>query len=142
MCFTPQRCALFRQSSRHRIVKKWSEHVVLLTFSLPIVLRTSAACTFSTSQLPKVLRQVTMLYTFDFQNALRATVACIFSTSQLPRVWSGRDSFYHFSLQNVLRPQWVHFFNEIWPAGSASAALASLLFESPCGAPGGSDTLK
>ena len=136
------RARTFSTSGRHLDVQKSSEHVVLLTCSLPIVLRASATCTFSTSQLPKVRRQVTRLYTFDFQNELRATGACIFSTSQLPRVWFGRDSFYHFSLQNVLRPQWVHFFNEIWPAGSASAALASLLFESPCGAPGGSETLK
>ena len=52
MCFAPQRRALFR----HLNVQKSSEHVVLLTLSLRNVLRTTTACTFSTSQLVKVIR--------------------------------------------------------------------------------------
>ena len=52
MCFAPQRRALFR----HLNFKKWSEAGVFCTFSLRNVLRATTACTFSTSQVPKVVR--------------------------------------------------------------------------------------
>ena len=52
MCFAPQRRALFR----HLNLQKWSEHGVFCTFWLRNVLRATMACTFSTSQLPKVVR--------------------------------------------------------------------------------------
>ena len=52
MCFAPQRRALFR----HRNFQKWSEPGVFCTFWLQNVLRATTACTFSTSQLPKVVR--------------------------------------------------------------------------------------
>ena len=52
MCFAPQRRALFR----HLSFQKWFEHGVLCTFWLPNVLCATMACTFSTSQLPKLLR--------------------------------------------------------------------------------------
>ena len=52
MCFAPQRRALFR----HRNFQKWSEADVFCTFWLGNVLRATTACTFSTSQLPKVVR--------------------------------------------------------------------------------------
>ena len=51
-CFAPQRGALFR----HRNFQKWSDNGVLCTCSLRNVLRATTACTFSTSQLPKVVR--------------------------------------------------------------------------------------
>ena len=52
-CFAPQRCALFR----HLNLQKWSDPRVLCTFWLRNVLRATKACTFSTSQLPKVVRR-------------------------------------------------------------------------------------
>ena len=52
MCFAPQRRALFR----HRNFQKWSGAEVFCTFWLGNVLRATTACTFSTSQLPKVVR--------------------------------------------------------------------------------------
>ena len=52
MCFAPQRRALFR----HRNFQKWSEREVFLAFWLRNVLRATMACTFLTSQLPKVVR--------------------------------------------------------------------------------------
>ena len=52
MCFAPQRRALFRYLN----FQKWSESLVFLTFWLRNVLRATTACTFSTSQLPKVVR--------------------------------------------------------------------------------------
>ena len=58
MCFAPQRRALIR----HLNFQKWSDTEVLCTFSLRNVLRATTACTFSTSQLPKVLRDPGVLY--------------------------------------------------------------------------------
>ena len=95
MCFAPQRRALFR----HRNFQKWSEAGVFCTFWLGNVLRATTACTFSTSQLPKVVENG-VFCTFWLGNVLRATTACTFSSL-------------------------------IWPAGSAPAALASLLFDPP-----------
>ena len=48
--FAPQRRALFR----HLNFQKWSDSGVFCTFWLGNVLRATTACTFSTSQLPKV----------------------------------------------------------------------------------------
>ena len=58
-------------------------------FWLPNVLRATTACTFSTSQLPKVVRAWCFFGTFDFEMCfahLRATMACTLSTSQLSNV--------------------------------------------------------
>ena len=43
-------------------LQKWSVHGVFCTFWLGNVLRATTACTFSTSQLPKVVRQWCVLY--------------------------------------------------------------------------------
>ena len=94
MCFAPQRRALFR----HLNFQKWSERAVFCTCWLQNVLRATTACTFSTSQLPKVVRPWCVLYIL--------TSKC------------------------ASRHNGVHFF-DIWPAGSAPAALASLLFDPP-----------
>ena len=63
MCFAPQRRALFR----HRNFQKWSENGVFCTFSLGNVLRATTACTFSTSELPKVVRHWCVFAHFDFK---------------------------------------------------------------------------
>ena len=87
MCFAPQRRALFQ----HPNLQKWHKHVVLFAFWLRNVLRATTACTFSTSQLPKVVRAWCVFCAFWLRNVLRATTACTFSTSQLPKVvrrWS------------------------------------------------------
>ena len=60
MCFAPQRRALFR----HLNFQKWSEAEVLCTFWLRNVLRATTACTFSTSQLLKVLRMCGVFFAF------------------------------------------------------------------------------
>ena len=52
MCFSLQRRAIFP----HPNFKKWSEHAVFCGFWLLNVLRATAACNFSTSQLQKVVR--------------------------------------------------------------------------------------
>ena len=67
MCFAPQRHALFR----HLNFQKWSEPGVLCTFWLRNVLRATTACTFSTSQLPKVVRAWCVLYILTCKCASR-----------------------------------------------------------------------
>ena len=67
MCFAPQRRALVR----HLNVQKWREHVVLLTFWLRNVLHATTPCTFSTLQLPKVVRSWGVLYILTWKCASR-----------------------------------------------------------------------
>ena len=67
MCFAPQRRALFR----HLNFQKRSDAEVLCTCSLRNVLRATTACTFSTSQLPKVVRQWCALYILTSKCASR-----------------------------------------------------------------------
>ena len=67
MCFAPQRRALFP----HRNFQKWREHVVFCAFSLRNVLRATTACTFSTSELPKVVRTWYVLYILTSKCASR-----------------------------------------------------------------------
>ena len=67
MCFAPQRRALFR----HLNFQKWSEPLVFCTFWLGNVLRATTACTFLTSQLPKVLRPWCVLYILTWKCASR-----------------------------------------------------------------------
>ena len=63
----PQQRALFR----HRNFYKCSEAEVLSAFSLTNVFRTTTACTFSTSQLPKVVRACSALYILTWKCASR-----------------------------------------------------------------------
>ena len=67
MCLAPQWRALFRDLN----FQKWSEPLVFLTFWLPSVLRTTTACTFSTSQLPKVVRHWGVLHILTWKCASR-----------------------------------------------------------------------
>ena len=67
MCFAPQRRSLFR----HRNFQKWSENGVFCTFWLGNVLRATTACTFSTSQLQKVVRSWGVLYILTWKCASR-----------------------------------------------------------------------
>ena len=67
MSFAPQRHALFR----HPNLQKWSEPLVFCTFWLANVLRATTVCTFSTSQLPEVLRAPGVLYILTWKCASR-----------------------------------------------------------------------
>ena len=127
MGFAPQRRALFR----HRNLQKWSEPLVFCTFWLGNVLRATTACTFSTSQLPKVVRTWCVLCLLTWKCASRHNGVHFFNilTSK-----SGPSMvcFVHFDLEMCFAPQRRATFSSlIWPAGSAPAALASLLFDSP-----------
>ena len=67
MCFAPQRRALFR----HLNFQNWSEREVLLVFSFANLLCATTACTFSTSQLPKVAWTWCALYILTSKCASR-----------------------------------------------------------------------
>ena len=94
MCFAPQWRALFR----HVNFQKCSDVGVLCKFWLGNVLRATTACTFSTSQLPKVLRRWCALYVLTWKCASRHNGVHFFiiSTSK-----SGLNVF--FWLRNLIR---------------------------------------
>ena len=100
MCFAPQRRALFR----HLKFQKWSENGVFCTFWLGNVLRATTACTFSTSQLPKVVRTWCVLYILTSKCASRHNGVHFFdiSTSKSgPNPWC----FVHFDFEMCFAPQ-------------------------------------
>ena len=103
MCFAPQRRALFR----HLNFQKWSEAEVFCTFWLGNVLRATTACTFSTSQLPKVVRPWGVLYILTWKCASRQ---CTFSTSQLPNVVRRGGVLYLLTWKCASRHNGVQFF--------------------------------
>ena len=74
MCFAPPRRALFQ----HLNYQKWSGPGVFCTFWLQNVLRATTACTFSTSQLPKVVRPWCVLYILTSKCASRHNDVQIF----------------------------------------------------------------
>ena len=107
MCFAPQRRALFQ----HLNLQKWSGAGVLCTFWLRNVLRATTACTFSTSQLPKVVRTWCALYILTSKCALHhTTTACTFSTSQLLKVLRSWGALYILTSKYASRHNSVQFF--------------------------------
>ena len=79
-CTIPCAC----DAKRHLNVEKWSEHGVFCTFWLRNVLRATTACTFSTSQLPIVLRTWGVFSFFTCKCASRHN-SVHFSISHLAR---------------------------------------------------------
>ena len=98
MCFAPQRSALFR----HLNLQKWSDTEVFCAFSLRNVLRATTECTFSTSQLPKVVRTSCVLYILTSKCALRHNGSALFRHLNCQK-WSAPRVFCTFWLRNVLR---------------------------------------
>ena len=100
MCFAPQRRALFQ----HLNFQKWSGAEVFCTFWLGNVLRATTACTFSTSQLPKVVRSWGVLYILTWKCASRPNGVHFFdiATSKSgPKL----RCFVHFDLEMCFAPQ-------------------------------------
>ena len=157
MCFAPQRRALFR----HRNFQKWSEPDVLCTFWLGNVLRATTACTFSTSQLPKVVRAWFALYILTWRCASRhnglhsfdistsksgPSMVCVvhfdlemcFAPQRRAlfrhlnfQKWSENGVFCTFWLRNVLRATTACNFSSLIWPAGSAPALASLLFDPP-----------
>ena len=66
------KCASQRRTLfRHRKIQKWSDADVFCTFWFRNVLRATTACTFSTSQLPKVVRSWCAFYILTWKCASR-----------------------------------------------------------------------
>ena len=154
MCFAPQQRTLFR----HRNFQKWSEPGVFCTLWLRNVLRATTAhlnfqkwsapgllCTFLTSKCalrhngvhffdiatsksgPNMLRFVHLAS----KCASRHNGAHFFDIATFNRAPKLR-CFVHFDLEMCFVPQTAcNLSSLIWPAGSAPAALASLLFDPP-----------
>ena len=124
-CASRHNSALFR----HRNFQTWSKPGVLCTFWLGHVLRAATARTFSTSQLQKVVRTWCALYILTWKCASQRRA--LFRHLNFQK-WSEPGVFCTFWIGNVLRATAAcNFSSLIWPAGSAPAALASLLFDPP-----------
>ena len=104
MCFALQRRALFR----HLNFQKWSGPGVFCTFWLRHVLRATTACTFSTSQLPKVVRHWCVLYIFTSKCASRHNTV---STSEPPKVARTCSVLYILTSKCASRHNGVHLFD-------------------------------
>ena len=100
MCFAPQRRALFR----HLNLQKWSDNGVLCTFWLRNVFRATTACTFSTSQLPKVVRAWCALYIFTSKCASRHNGVHFFDIAT-SKSGPTMVCFVHFDLEMCSAPQ-------------------------------------
>ena len=100
MSFAPQRRALFR----HLNSQKCSDHGVFCAFWLPNVLRATTACTFSTSQLPKVVWSWCVLYILTSKCASRHNGVHFFDISTAK---SGPElvCFVHFAFEMCFAPQ-------------------------------------
>ena len=113
MCFAPQRRAIYP----HPNSKKWSEHDVFCTFWLENVLRATAACNFTTSQLQNVVRAWRVLYILTWKCGtwcvlyiLTRTCASRHSGVQFfhiptPRNGPNMMCFVHFALKMCFAPQ-------------------------------------
>ena len=106
MCFAPQRRALFR----HLNFQKWSENGVFCAFWLGNVLRATTACTFSTSQLPKVVRHWGVLYILTWKCASRHNGVHFFDIST-SKSGPTMVCFVHFDLEMCFAPQWRAIFH-------------------------------
>ena len=95
MCFAPH---------RHLDFQKWSGPGVFCTFWLGNVLRATTACTFSTSQLPKVVRDRQFFTLLTWKCASRHNGMHFFDISTSK---SGPNlvCFGHFDLEMCFAPQ-------------------------------------
>ena len=100
MCFAPQQHALFR----HLNLQNWSEPLVSLTFWLQNVLRATTACTFSTSQLAKVVRTWCAFNILTWKCASRHNGVHFFDIST-SKSGPTMVCFVHFDLEMCFAPQ-------------------------------------
>ena len=121
-------------TKRHLNLQKWSEPLVLLTFWL----RKSSKCEsrhngvhfFDISTSKSGPRMVCFVQ-FDLEMCFAPQRRALFRHLNIQK-WREHVVFLTFWLRNVLRATTAcNFSSLIWPAGSAPAALASLLFDPP-----------
>ena len=90
---------------------KRSEHVVFLTFWLGNVLRATTACTFSTSQLPKVVRAWCVLHILTSKCASRHNGVHFFDISTSKSGPNVVCFLYSLTSKSASRHNGVHFFD-------------------------------
>ena len=105
MCFAPQRRTLFR----HRNFQKLSKPCVSCTFWLGNVLCATTACTFSTSQLPKVVRTWCAFVHFDLEMCF-APQRALFRHRNFQRWSEPGVLLYILTWKCASRHNGVHFF--------------------------------
>ena len=157
-CASRHNGVTFSTSELPKVVREWC---VLYILTWKYVSRHNGV-TFSTSELPKVVREWCVLYIltwkyvsrhngmhffdiltsksgqnlvcfvhFDFEMCFAPQRRALFRHRNNQK-WSDPLVFCPFRLGNVLRATTASTFScLIWPAGSAPAALASLLFDPP-----------
>ena len=126
MCFAPQRRALFR----HLNFQKWSEYGVFCTFWLENASRHNGVHFFDVATSKSGPTMVCFVH-FDFKMCFAPQRRALFRHRNFQK-WFDTGVFCTFWLPNVLRARTAcNFSSLIWPAGSAPAALASLLFDPP-----------
>ena len=132
----------------HLNLQKWSEHVVLLTFSLGTVLCATTACIFSTCQLPKCSENCVFFVRFDFEMCFVPQHSTLFQHLNFQKFSepasrrNGVHFFGHFNLKCSEAEVFVHLDFEMCFAPERRAifhlssgqmgphaALASLLFD-------------
>ena len=89
---------------RHLSLQKWSEPLVLLTFWLQNVLHATTACTFSRSELPKVVRTPSVFNILTSKCASRHNGVHFFDISTSKSRPTLR-CFVHFDFQMCFSPQ-------------------------------------
>ena len=95
------------QYRRHLNFQEWSEREVFLPFLLTNVLRATTACTFSTSELPKVVRSWCVLYILTWKCASHHNGVHFFDISTSK---SGLRMVC-FDLDMCFAPQWRAIFH-------------------------------
>ena len=101
MYLSPQPRAFFQ----HQHAQKWSKHVMFCAFWLPNVLFATAACNFSTSELPKVVSECGVLYIFTSKCAFRHRRVHFFNISTY-KSGPNTSCFVHFDFKMYVSPQW------------------------------------
>ena len=108
-CRTLTFCSLLRSwtipchAKRHLNLQKWSKPLVFLTFWLRNVLRTTTACTLSTSEPPKMVRTWCVLYILTWKCASRHNGVHLLFRHLNCQKWSAPLVLCTFWLGNVLR---------------------------------------
>ena len=130
MCFAPQRRALFDTFSTSEPPKVVRDRQFLTLLTWKCASRHNGVHFFdiSTSKSGPKLR---CFVHFDLEMCFAPQRRALFQHLNFQK-WSENGVFCTFWLGNVLRATTAcNFLSLIWPAGSAPAALASLLFDPP-----------
>ena len=127
MCFAPQRRCAFSTSQLPKVVRTWC---VLYILTWKCASRHNGVHFFDVATSKSGPSMVCFVH-FDFEMCFAPQRRALFRHRNFQK-WSEHGVFCTFWLRNVLRATTAcNFSSLIWPAGSAPAALASLLFDPP-----------